>query len=111
VGESSKMAMRGVCKRHTVEDPLHTLERDSARLPQDPDEVDAASNVFVTAERLPARGKGQAFPHTSQPHEPVRTLCHARGTGAKHVTAATQRPAVAAARRDRYVKTGYVPPG
>jgi hypothetical protein len=53
VGESSKMAMGGVCKRHTAEDLLHTLERDYARLPQDPDD---ASNVFVTAERLSAWG-------------------------------------------------------
>jgi hypothetical protein len=95
----------------TAADLLHKLERDYARLQQDPDNVDAAYNFFVTAENLPEWVKDKAFKHKIQQQETLLTICNELATGAKHFTSGKQRPAVAAATRYGYVEEGYVEPG
>ena len=103
--------MEGFFELQTAEDLLHKLERDYARLQQDPDDVDAAYNFFVTAENLPEWVKDKAFKHKIQQQETLLTICHELATGAKHFTSGKQRPAVAAAARYGYAEEGYVQPG
>jgi hypothetical protein len=105
------MAIKGFFELQTAEDLLHKLERDYARLQQDPDDVDHAYNFFATAENMPEWVKNKAFKHKIQQQEILLLICNELATGAKHFTSGKQRPAVAATARYGYVKEGYVQPG
>jgi hypothetical protein len=105
------MPMHGFFDLQRATDLLGKLERDYARLQQDSEDVDLAYNFFVTAENMPEWVKDKAFKHVIQQQELILTLCNELTTGAKHVTAGKEKPAIASAERDRYVEEGYIEPG
>ena len=110
------MASLGFFDLQMATDLLCKLEREYARLEQDPDDVDHAYNFFATAENMPEwiKGggrKGKAFKHAIQQQQLILTLCNELATGAKHFTPGKQNPAVVSAAREGYVAPGYVAPG
>jgi hypothetical protein len=110
------MARPGFFDLQTATDLLRKLEREYARLEQNPEDVDYAYNFFATAENMPEWIKGggrtgKAFKHAIQQQQLILTLSNELATGAKHFISGKQNPAVASAAREGYVAPGYVAPG
>jgi hypothetical protein len=105
------MAMEGFFELQTPEDLLRKLERDYARLQQDPEDIDIAYNFFVTAENMPEWVKDKTFKRKIQQQETLLTICNELATGAKHFTSGMQNPVVRSAAREGWVKPGWMEPG
>jgi hypothetical protein len=112
------MPTEGFFEMTTPNHLLQKLERDYARLQQDPEDVDAAWNFFVTAEHLPdwlARTNPQAlkgltieaFKQSGQ----LTRICSHLANGAKHFRA-TRHTAVDSMRlQGGWIPRGWVPDG
>lgn len=102
------MVRRGFFELQTPENLLRKLEWDYTQLQQDHENVNFAYNFFVTVENMPEWVKNKAFKHAIQQQELILTICNDLATGPKHVTLNKQKPAVASAAREGWVKPGWV---